>query len=396
MMLPRHFVMQIHPYPLKIIMKQQFFLSVLFPLLALCMLLSPFSIGQAPQPPKSAEAAMNNGLQALKSSNWKQATEAFDLVLMLAPDYAPAYMGKLCAELTVTEEKLLSDLTFAIDEHRFFKSALEKADDAYKKQIQGYADANRTRVQGQAKNGDKDNRKAGTRMTVTINDVEYAFRWCPAGIFMMGSPKDEQGRRENENLHQVTLSNGFWMQETEVTQVMWGSVMGNNPSHFKGAKLPVEKVSWEDCQEYIKKLNELGVAPGGFKFALPTEEEWEYACRAGTKTTYFFGNTLKKEQANIFSDKTKEVGSYPANTWGLRDMHGNVWEWCDDSYEGYPRGGGDGWDPVWENFEGEAYVTRGGGLYGHIGFHRSAFRGYDPPHAKGNHLGFRLALVLPE
>ena len=168
-------------------------------------------------------------------------------------------------------------------------------------------------------------RQAGDRLVLPIKDVEYPFRWCPPGMFMMGSPTSETWRDEDETLHQVTLTHGFWMLETEVTQRMWEGVIGDNPSYFRGSKLPVETVFWNDCQKYIKKLNDLKVAPAGFKFSLPTEAQWEYACRAGTTTAYHFGNTLTKEQASIDGDKPKDVGSYPANAWGLRDMHGNVW-----------------------------------------------------------------------
>ena len=188
-------------------------------------------------------------------------------------------------------------------------------------------------------------------MTVTINDVEYTFRWCPPGKFMMGSPADEPNRSNNESQHEVTLTRGFWMLETQVTQQMWESVMGANPSRFKGAKLPVEQVSWNDCQEFITKLNaelksgghKSPVSNGeltpaaleGYKFSLPTEAQWEYACRAGTTTAYSFGNSLSAEQANFRGNvgQTKDVGSYPANAWGLKDMHGNVWEWCQDWYQ---------------------------------------------------------------
>ena len=169
----------------------------------------------------------------------------------------------------------------------------------------------------------------GKRMELKINEVEYAFRWCPAGTFMMGNA---------DNQHRVGLSRGFWLLETEVTQAMWMSVTGDNPSDFKGAKLPVETVSWNDCQEYIKKLNDMKVAPAGFKFSLPTEAQWEYACLAGTTTAYHFGDSLTQQQANFSGNQTKDVGSYPANAWGLKDMHGNVWEWVQDVYGDYPSG----------------------------------------------------------
>ena len=131
-----------------------------------------------------------------------------------------------------------------------------------------------------------------------------------------------------------------------VTQEQWQAVMGNNPSHFQGERnLPAETVSWEDCQDFIKKLGEKDKKP----YRLPTESEWEYACRAGTTTPFYFGETISPKQVNYngnypygngkkseFRQKTTPVGTFPANAWGLFDMHGNVWEWCQDWYGDYP------------------------------------------------------------
>ena len=234
--------------------------------------------------------------------------------------------------------------------------------------------------------------KAGNRIVLTIQDVEYAFRWCPSGSFRMGSPQDEAGRNDNETLHQVKLS-GFWMLETEVTQMMWVSVMGNNPSNFKGMKQPVEQVAWNDCQEYIKKLNDLDVAPKGYRFSLPTEAQWEYACRAGTTTAYHFGNTLTKEQANFSGNQTKDVASYPANAWGLYDMHGNVWEWCADRYGDYPSGAVT--DPTGA-VEGSDRVLRGGHWSYSARDCRSAYRDNYVPSFRLNGMGLRVSLVSSE
>ena len=244
-------------------------------------------------------------------------------------------------------------------------------------------------------NSVEQDRKAGERMVLTIKDVGYAFRWCPAGTFMMGSPEDEADRYDNETLHQVVLSRGFWMLETEVTQMMWASVMEKNPSNFKGSKQPVETVSWNNCQEYIKKLNDLGVAPKGYRFSLPTEAQWEYACRAGTTTAYHFGNTLTKEQANFGGNvgKTSDVASYPANAWGLHDMHGNVLEWCLDWYGDYPNGNVT--DPAGA-VEGSYRVLRGGGWRVVAEICRSADRERDVPSWWSNSIGLRVALVCEE
>ena len=227
----------------------------------------------------------------------------------------------------------------------------------------------------------EDERKASERMVLKINDVEYVFRWCPPGNFMMGN---EPGQVS------VTLSQGFWMLETEVTQAMWASVMGNNPSHFKGAQLPVECVSWNDCQEFIQKLNALNVALAGYRFSLPTEAQWEYACRAGTTTAYHFGDTLTQQQANFRGSQTRDVGSYPANAWGLKDMHGNVWEWCLDRYGDYPSGAlTDPTGPV----RGSDRAIRGGSWFYTAEYCRSASRSYFDPTNRCYGFGLRLSLV---
>ncbi|MDR1267926.1 MAG: SUMF1/EgtB/PvdO family nonheme iron enzyme [Planctomycetaceae bacterium] len=242
---------------------------------------------------------------------------------------------------------------------------------------------------------------AGERMTLTINNVEYAFRWCPVGTFRMGSPESELDRGNDEKQHRVTLSQGFWMQETEVTQEQWKSVMGSNPSHFKGSHLPVENVSWNDCQNYMRKLNAL--ISSGYKFSLPTEAQWEYACRAGSTTVFSFGDTLNGYKANCngnypygmstkgtYLEKTVSVGSYYANDWGLYDMHGNIWEWCNDWYGDYLAGSVT--DPTGAN-NGSFRVVRGGCWFISAKSCRSAFRGFGGPSGRLIGLGLRCSLV---
>ena len=244
-------------------------------------------------------------------------------------------------------------------------------------------------------------------MVLSVKSVEYAFRWCPAGTFKRGSPEGEAKRHDDELQHQVTLTRGFWMLETAVTQAMWESVTGSNPSRFKGSvKLPVENVSWEDCQAYIEKLNALNVAPSGFKFSLPTEAQWEYACRAGTTTPFHFGSVLNGDQANCdgnypygtetkgpYLERTSEAGSYPSNAWGLYDMHGNVWEWCSDWHDEYPSGAVT--DPVGPS-TGSYRVIRGGSWFSLAGHCRSAYRFFNDPSGRGSLIGVRLSLVRVE
>jgi len=240
---------------------------------------------------------------------------------------------------------------------------------------------------------EKEERKAGDRMTLTIKDVEYAFRWCPPGTFIMGSPVNELGRTGNGQQRQVTLEHGFWMLETPVTQVMWKTVMGLNPSQTKGDKLPVGMVSWNDCQEYITKLNELDIAPTGFKFSLPMETQWEYACRAGTTTAWHFGDTVNRNQANVDRnlERMSEVRSYPANAWGLFDMHGNVGEWCADLFNTYPPSNLITDDM--RELRGHR-VRRGGAWDVDASWSRSAARTGAASTSRVNSMGLRLVLVF--
>ena len=179
------------------------------------------------------------------------------------------------------------------------------------------------------------------------NSIGMKFAWIPSGTFLMGSPEDEEGRQENETEHEVTLTQGYWLAIHPVSQVCWREVMGNNPSQFQGDDLPVEQVSWEDCQEFLQQLSE----GDGHPYRFPTEAEWEYACRAGTTTPFYFGETISTDQANccgnnvygndkkgVYRQKTTSVGSFPPNAWGVGDLHGNAWEWCSDWYSEYSTG----------------------------------------------------------
>lgn len=244
-------------------------------------------------------------------------------------------------------------------------------------------------------------RKPGEIFT---NSLGMKFAWIPPGTFVMGSPEDEEERNEDETQHRVKLPKGFYMTVFAVTQEEWQSVMGNNPSFCKGEKnLPVETVSWDDCQEFIKKLRELDKK----QYRLPSEREWEYACRAGTTTPFHFGNEISTDQANYlgqyvyrngkegaYLDKTTPVASFPANAWGLHDMHGNVSEWCQDKYEGYPQG--DVIDPQEPDsndlflLRGESRVQRGGSHGSRPQECRSASRSKCEPYFRNYWIGFRI------
>ena len=209
--------------------------------------------------------------------------------------------------------------------------------------------------------------------------VKLEMVLVPAGKFMMG----DQGRD-----HEVTLTKPFYMGKYEVTQEQWQAVMGSNPSSVKGARLPVTNVNWNDCQDFIRKLN--AKMKGGYR--LPTEAEWEYACRAGTKTAYSFGNEITLKDANFLDSKlggvSVVVGRYKPNTFGLYDMHGNVWEWCEDWHAEYPTGLViDPKGPVM----GETRLLRGGSFSYGVSKARSSLRVYGSPTSRYGNGGFRLA-----
>lgn len=167
------------------------------------------------------------------------------------------------------------------------------------------------------------------------NTDHFKFVNIKAGSFMMGSPDSEKGRYSDETQHEVELSQDFEMQTTPVTQALWTEVMGQSPSHFKGKSNPVESVSWNDVQEFIGELNKLDPE---YTYRLPTEAEWEYACRAGTTTAYHCAEKDLKKYAwfsENSGDKTHPVGKLQPNAWGLYDMMGNVWEWIGDWYGEY-------------------------------------------------------------
>lgn len=225
----------------------------------------------------------------------------------------------------------------------------------------------------------------------------------PAGTFLMGSPPDEEGRWDDEGpQHEVSVL-AFMMAKYPITQAQYEAVMGDNPSCFKGPNRPVERVSWNDAVAFCEKLSEMT----GRTYRLPSEAEWEYACRAGTTTPFHFGPTIATDHANYAGDytygsgpkslyreetteETTDVGSFPANAFGLYDMHGNVWEWCQDvehvEYEGAPTDGS-----AWlEGGDQERRVLRGGSWNDVPVLCRSALRGWFAPDATSGLVGFRV------
>ena len=241
----------------------------------------------------------------------------------------------------------------------------------------------------------------GLWMTFNYKGIRHLFRWCEPGTFLMGSPADEPERYDDETQHPVTLTRGFWIAETPVTQALWEIFMGDNPSRFKGTERPVDSVSWEDAQRFINKLN--GIKPE-LQLCLPTEAQWEYACRAGTTTPFSFGDNITTDQVNYdgnhpyndgrkgeYHHQTVEVKSLPPNAWGLYQMHGNVYEWCQDWYGLYPSQSVT--DPQGA-VSGTNRVLRGGSWIRHGRYCRSAYRYRRDPADRYSDIGFRLSLGL--
>ena len=254
----------------------------------------------------------------------------------------------------------------------------------------------------------------GVFVEITVDEVTQALRWCPPGRFLIGSPEDETERHGDEGPQtEITFERGFWLFETAVTQAFYEAVTGEDPSHFKRADRPVEQVSWDDAQSFLKAINQ---AHPGLELRLPSEAEWEYACRARSETPFepnvarqFSGASITPEEVNYdgnfpyakaskgdYRKETVGVKSAPfrPNGWGLWHMHGNIWEWCEDAWENSHAGAlSDGSpQPLSQHEDGEAdRVIRGGSWNFLAGGCRAAHRDWYAPVDRSNFLGFRPA-----
>lgn len=247
-----------------------------------------------------------------------------------------------------------------------------------------------------------------------------ALCWCPAGEFTMGSPRGEPERRPGEDQVAVVLTHGFWMAKYEATQAEWKRVVGDLPGALTdelpaGDDLPVGNVNFAEAESFCQKLTELGRQSGDlppdWEFRLPTEAQWEYACRAGTTTATAFGDSLSSRQANFKGEpynggepgpslgRAAKVGSYPANAWGLHDMHGNIYEWCRDWHHKKLPGGADpdlhdAKASATRSEHGDLSRSRRGGCWTDEGWPcRSAFRLRFEPERRYDHIGFRVVAV---
>lgn len=234
----------------------------------------------------------------------------------------------------------------------------------------------------------------GEPWDIELGGQSYRFQWIPAGSFVMGSPAAEEGRQGDERPHEVILTEGFWMGQTEVTQALWQAVMGTNPSHFADApQRPIDSVSWFDavafCEQATVRLRQAALLEESWAVDLPSEVQWEYACRAGTSGVFAGPLEELAWYLDTSGESTHEVAQLEPNAWGLFDLHGNVWEWCLDPNADYPEATVT--DPEPPAF-GAQRIIRGGAWYLPARYLRSANRFAYLPDYRDNGTGFRLVL----
>lgn len=352
--------------------------------------------------PEDEQANVVVGKFQLLKGNWDEAI----LRLSFGGDDDMAKLARLTEQAHDAETKLKVANDWFENEHDF-PVARTKALEMYKALLPELKGLDKMRVEKQLASIKRElgPRKIGDTWE---NSSGMSFAYIPAGQFVMGSPRGETGREEDEEAFRVRITEPFLLQTTEVTQDQWIKVMGMNPSRHSGnGKNPVDNVSWSDAVTFCKKLSALD----GKQYRLPTEAEWEYACRAGTRTAYQWGNqwqlgvcnaenaTGTPEDGNVQNfrqrgfpvNSTMPVASFAANAWGLYDMHGNLWEWCYDWYGPYP--GRSTTNPQGPN-GGEFRVHRGGSWVDFPRRCRSAERDRNTIDFKQHNVGFRVLLVL--
>jgi serine/threonine-protein kinase len=296
--------------------------------------------------------------------------------------FANKKIALFCAGIFVAVGLLLAMLF--IPKNTWVKNDPNNTDDAQEAFLEPPFDNNQAQEAQQALA-----KTLGLAVETTVDlgkGVNLAMILIPQGKFIMGSPLSEPGHKSDEAQHQVVFSRPYFIGKNEVTQEQWETVVGDNPSQIKGAKLPVTNISWLDCQNFISKLN----AKTESNYRLPTEAEWEFACRSGAKSAYSVGDKITKNYANYENVKggAKPVGSYKPNAFGLYDMHGNVWEFCSDWYGAYSAG--KSLDPMGIK-NGRDRVLRGGSFFVDGLLLRSSTRDLVAPDFHNVVIGFRLA-----
>lgn len=304
-------------------------------------------------PPKSnSSTASNENAGPFNSTDLYEAIAAFTNAINLNPKDTKAYLNRAAAYKALSDQDLAMAQKTTASKKRKTKGAKEEVIDLGK----------------------------GVTLPLVL---------ILAGKFQMGSDAADEDHNEDETKYEACISKPFYLGKYQITQEQWEVVMGYNPSKIKGPDLPVTNVSWEDCQKFINNLN----ADSEDVFRLPTEAEWEFACRAGTNSSFSFGDRITTVDANCDYKIRKPiaVGSYEPNSFGLYDMHGNVFEWCNDWYGVYPKGSAS--DPQGPA-KGKDRVMRGGSFCVKASSVRSALRNSGAPNFQSHDLGFRIAQTI--
>jgi formylglycine-generating enzyme required for sulfatase activity len=232
------------------------------------------------------------------------------------------------------------------------------------------------------------------------NGIELLLVYIPSGEFQMGSSLDDDDRREEEYMqHTAVIDRGFYISKYEITQAQYAAIMAHNPSAIIEPKLPVDSVIWQEAKYFCAKLTSKLSSLGDVRFRLPTEKEWEYSCRAGTQSAYCAGEGVRalrkvawyRQVGSESANRAKPVGQFDANRWGIHDTHGNVWEWCEDSYVTHPIS-----EEVDPNSSGSVpcRALRGGSWNVDLSYCRSASRRGEPPQIRMNDIGFRIVMDI--
>jgi formylglycine-generating enzyme required for sulfatase activity len=368
--------------------------------MALLLAACPLALAQAPgegdKPPDPAayKAAMDEGRKAEAKKEWIAAADAYRRALEAKPGDkdAAAASEKMSKKTGVVPKGIEGSFSLPTSAKDRFGNPVSVRNGKLADPATGWAYEIRMNVAGEPQWPE----------TQPPPQVWMEFVFVPAGSFDMGSPESEALRDVNEGpVHRVAISKPFYIAKYEVTQGQWKAVEGDEIARFKeaGKDAPIEQVSWEDAKDFCSKKG----------LALPTEAQWEYACRAGTMTPFNLGRTVTVEQVNYHGDypyggspkginraTTVRVGSFPPNAWGLYDTHGNVWEWCEDVFvrDFYAKPEASKPDPVCTS-GATLRSFRGGSWVGYAWYCRSASRDGQEPGIRGGYLGFRPIKVLP-
>ncbi|WP_367997176.1 SUMF1/EgtB/PvdO family nonheme iron enzyme [Planktothrix pseudagardhii] len=375
--------------------------------------------------PNSPDANYNRGLAYSKLGEYQAAIEDYHQTLRLNPNYVGAYNNRANAYYKLGEyEKAIADYNSCLalnpnlpdvahnrdvaqgvwDEKRRQEGDKKRQEEAEKRRRQKEFEFDVITVNAQGKETKRERRRAEFFKQDLGNNISLEMVSIPGGTFMMGAAQNEADASSDEYpQHPVNIA-AFSMAKYPITQAQWEAIMGNNPSSFKGANRPVDSVTWHEAQEFCQRLSQ----KTGKSYRLPSEAEWEYACRAQTTSPFHFGETITADLANYdanysyasaptgtYRQKTTDVGSFPPNAFGLYDMHGNVWEWCADPWhENYDDAPDDG--SVWESDGNTQYrVMRGGSWLYDPWNCRSAFRFWYEPVCRHRFYGFRVVSLPP-